>query len=75
MLQLLPEDHSQEESQKILLLMEQMAAKYQKNFLRSIEVKNIKISKTRKPQITHVETKLVVSTTLDKKPRDLSVEH
>ena len=33
------------------------------------------ISKTKKPQITHVETKLVVSTTLDKNPLDLSVEH
>ena len=33
------------------------------------------ISKIKKPLITHVVTKLVVSTTLDTKPLPLSVEH
>ena len=46
-----------------------------KKTFKSIEEKNIKISKTKKPQITQVETKFVVSTTLDNKPLDLSVEH
>ncbi len=35
----------------------------------------IKISKTKKPHITQVVTKFVVSTTLDKRPLVLSVEH
>ncbi len=46
-----------------------------KNIFKSKLVKYIKISNTRKPLITQVVTKLVVSTTLDKYPLLLSVEH
>ena len=42
---------------------------------KSIFVKYMNISKTKKPLITHVVTKLVVSTTLDTNPLLLSVEH
>ena len=46
-----------------------------KNIFKSKLVKYINISKTRKPLMTQVVTKLVVSTTLDNNPLLLSVEH
>ena len=55
--------------------MELKEAKYQKVFLNQWLVKNIKISNIKKPLITQVVTKLVVSITLDIYPLLLSVEH
>ena len=46
-----------------------------KIFFKSNEVKYINSSKNKKPQITQVVTKFVVSTTLDKRFLVLSVEH
>ena len=46
-----------------------------KNILRSKFVKYISISKTKKPLMTHVVTKFVVSTPLETNPLLLSVEH
>ena len=46
-----------------------------KNIFKSMLVKYIKISKIKKPHITQVVTKLVVSTTLEIYPLLLSVEH
>ena len=44
-------------------------------FFKSRVVKYINISKTKKPHITQVVTKLVVSITLEKKSLLVSVEH
>ena len=46
-----------------------------KSIFKSKEVKYIKISNTKKAHITHVVTKLVVSTTLGNRDLVLSVEH
>ena len=46
-----------------------------KNIFKSIPLKYMNISYNRKPQTTHVVTKLVVSITLDKYDLVFSVEH